>query len=82
MTPDFPDYAADKAAFGRPFLWLDIMAMEDPKNPKDLPVPSRARKAGNTALDILAAATQIVTSPKDAVFTGIRLVRAKVAGRF
>ena len=36
----------------------------------------------NTALDIVAAAVQVATAPKDSLFTGIRLIRATVAGRF
>jgi hypothetical protein len=49
----------------------------------DLPVPtSPIKPVSNTALDIVAAATQVVTAPKDTLFTGIRLIRSAVAGRF
>lgn len=40
------------------------------------------KPVGNTALDVVAAAAQVATDPKDALFTGIRLIRAAVAGRF
>jgi hypothetical protein len=40
----------------------------------DLPVPaSLIKPASNTALDIVAAATQVVAAPKDTLFTTLRL---------
>ena len=36
----------------------------------------------NTAFDLLAVAAKVVTSPKETVFSGLRLIRAATAHRF
>lgn len=44
--------------------------------------PSYGLRATDAALDVLTLAASIVTKPKEAAFSGIRIIRAAVAGRF